>query len=298
MRIVGKPYITHEEHVRRVHAVHGNRLRVVDKYIGVTTKIRYECFKHGIFWNTPQNVVNGKAGCRRCYEETISGRCRKKHSVYILEATRVGVRVLDKYVTSHTPIRHRCAAGHTWITSPNQILSGYGCPLCDRSQYRRRPIRVGRRLVMVQGSEGTAVNILLGEGVDAKDLAFTSKEGRPTFRYWFGRRDRVYVPDLFRRSTHEVIEVKSPVTLGLYDKDLFRKVQAKAVAVVTSGYGYRLMVVHRGRNVDLGPDWYSTPLRDVVQTFKRKCHAQDLRRRRSSDSKPGRRGHASSFVLA
>lgn len=273
-----------QEHVRRVIEIHGTRLRVVDHYVDAHTKIRYECPRHGRFWAAPKNVVTRRSGCRRCYEATVGPRCRKTHAVYTAEARAVGIRVIDRYVTALTPIRHRCAKGHTWSTSPNQLLSGYGCPLCDRSQFRRRPVRVGNREVMLQGSEGVAVALMLAAGVDPDDLAFTTAEGRPTFRYRFDGRVRVYVPDAFQLSVRQVIEVKSAVTLGLYDSTLFAQVKAKARAVVAAGLSYRLMVIHRKQNIDIGSSWFRWSWRTLNTRFRRKTHAQDRRSRRKRRS--------------
>jgi len=258
--------------------VHGNRLRPVDDYAGAHTKIRYECSTHGTFLAKPANVIHRKSGCSLCYHASHVGRDRKAHTTYVSEARALGVKVLDPYETSHTPIRHQCSKGHIWETKPNQLLSGYGCPLCDRSQYKRRPIQVGDRLVMVQGSEGRAVQILLeDEEVDPSDLAFTKREGRPTFRYRFEGEWRTYVPDIFRISLDQVIEVKSAVTLGIYDEDIYAKVRAKAKSVIKAGHKFRLIVIHRGQLIDLGRGWHWKPWEDIVERFKRRARAADRR---------------------
>ncbi len=282
-----KPRFTPEEHRQQVAAVHGDRLRPVDDYAGAHTKIRYECPIHGTFSATPANVVHRKSGCSLCYHESHVGRDRKSHKTYVAEARALGVEVLDPYETSHTPIRHRCNKKHIWETKPNQLLSGYGCPLCDQSQYKRRPIQVGERLVMVQGSEGRAVQILLeDEAADPSDLAFTKREGRPTFRYRFDGRWRVYIPDVFRISLDQVIEVKSAITFGVYDRDIYAKVRAKARATIRAGHKFRLMVIHRNQLIDLGQGWHRLAWPNIVERFKRRSHAKDRRLGRNRPTKP------------
>lgn len=270
---------TPESHARQVRKVHGNSLIVVDDYVGAHTKIRYECPKHGIFLAAPYNVIHNQSGCRRCYEETIGPRSRKPHATYAKQASLLGVRVVDRYITAITPIRHQCKKGHTWSTSPNQLLSGYGCPLCDCSQYRRRPMAVGKRTVMLQGSEGVAVAILLSEGVSPADLAFTKQEGRPTFRYRFDGRTRSYIPDIFWLSERVVIEVKGVVTLGLYDSKLFDLVKAKAKAAIADGYDYRLMVIRKKESIDLGPDWTHLSWASMKSRFRRRTGGDSSSRR-------------------
>ena len=268
---------TPDEHRACVREIHGDRLRVVDDYIDAHTKIRYECPEHGVFQAQPANVVHLRSGCRRCFSATISDRCRKKHGTYVEEARASGVEVLDTYVGAHEPIRHRCSKGHVWETKPNQLLSGYGCPRCDQSQYRRRQIVVGERTVLVQGAEGKAVEILLSEGVEPSDLAFLKTEGLPTFRYRFDGSWRTYIPDFYRCSLDQVIEVKSLQTLGYYDADLYAQVRAKARAALRAGHDYRLMVIHRGRLLELGRGWHRLSWEKIVDRIRKRSRAQDRR---------------------
>lgn len=272
---------THADHILAVYKVHGKAIQVVGTYVAAHRKIEYRCDKSGhVFLAKPANVVHRRSGCRLCYNKRIGPRCRKSNEVYKLEAEALGAKTLDRYMTALTPIRHQCSNGHVWSTSPNQLLSGYGCPLCDRSQYRRRPIRVGDRTVWVQGAEGKATDLILSEGTDPDDIAFSKSEGKPTFRYLFKGRTRRYVPDFFILSKHQVVEVKSTVTLGLYDPAIFAQVKAKARSVIAGGYGLRLMIVHRGQNIDLGLNWYRLSWRAMDCKLRRIAHAQDRRARR------------------
>lgn len=277
--------ISSKEHAKDVEAVHGDRIRLVDPYVTMHIKIRYRCPEHGVFSAKPLNIIHNQSGCRRCYNATVGPRSRKSHVTYKKEARAYGVEVLETYRGAHERILHRCSAGHTWESKPNWILSGYGCPLCDRSQYRRRRIQVGNREVLVQGSEGRAADILLNaEGVKPHDLAFSKQEGLPTFRYRFDGRWRVYVPDIYRPSLHQVIEVKSGPTLGYYDPGIYRKVRAKARAVLREGYSFRLMVIHRNQLLDLGKSWHRLSWEKLIERFRRKAHAQDRRLRRKSST--------------
>jgi hypothetical protein len=270
---------THEEHVRRVAAVHGRRIKVVGRFKDSTTAVIYACRRHGKWSASPHNVERG-SGCARCYrDKRHSGVFRKPHAIYVSEAAAFGVKVLDHYKAAVTPIRHRCLArGHVFEARPNDVLSGYGCPLCDTSQWRRRPICVGDRKVLVQGSEGFVVAVLLREGVQPDDLAFSSTEGRPCFRYRYLGRDRTYVPDMFVKSSSLVVEAKSQVTFGLFDKSLYEQVRSKAAAVLTAGYPYRLIIVHRGRCFDPGPAWTVEGWR-VVRARYLKARAKADRRK-------------------
>jgi hypothetical protein len=265
---------THEEHVRRVRQQHGDKVKVVGKFVNFKTKVAYECRKHGVWDAKPGNVERG-ASCRKCYNERVSIRTRKSHETYATALSERELVALDRYVTSHTPIRHKCKLGHVWIAKPNVVLTGHGCPTCDKSQYRRYRVRVGAREVWLQGSEPAAVRLLIVEGTRADDLCFSTSEGKPVFEYRFKNKRHRYVPDVYDRSTNTVIEVKGPVTLGLYDRSIFSKVRAKAKAVV--GHNYRLVLVYRKRLVPLPDDWLTYTRASLLNAFRNTVQQMDRR---------------------
>lgn len=262
--------ITQEEHVADVQRIHGDALRVVGLYRRSDEKIDYECPTHGIFSARPGNVVGCKSGCKKCYQATIAKRCRKTNEEYLKELEPLKIVALEPYVTALTKIQHRCPQGHIWRSAPNQILSGYGCPLCDKSQYKRRPYKLGDRTVLVQGGEGRALyEVVELEGVDPNDIATTKAEGLPTFRYDYDGRRRVYIPDFFIKSKNMVVEVKSDATLGIYDQNTFTQVQAKTKSVLEARHNFRLMVIYRGRNIDIGSTWITSTWVEFVNDFRR-----------------------------
>lgn len=61
------------------------------------------------------------------------GRRRKTHEEYLnnLLLKNIDFKVLDKYVTAATSIRHQCSEGHIWSVKPEHVLySNSGCPEC------------------------------------------------------------------------------------------------------------------------------------------------------------------------
>lgn len=43
------------------------------------------------------------------------------------------IKVIDTYIDAKTKIRHQClVCDHIWLSSPNNILSGCGCPNCKK----------------------------------------------------------------------------------------------------------------------------------------------------------------------
>lgn len=263
-------------HTERVHVAHGDSIEVVGTYESANKQIMYRCLMHGVFIARPANVERGH-GCRRCYNARVSERQRKAPGVYTSEAARRGFVVLDVYAGATVPLRHRCAAEHVFSSRPSDILSGYGCTFCNRSQYRRRAITVGDRMVLVQGVEDKAVAILLAEHTAPEDIAFTTIEGKPTVRYYDGVMLRRYVPDFYIRSKNEIVEVKSPTTLGLYDAALFAINRRKARACIAAGFAFRLVLIHRGRELRLSSAWPTFSYSRFAAHLARRSHAQDRR---------------------
>jgi hypothetical protein len=41
------------------------------------------------------------------------------------------LRPVDIYISAHTKIKFECQKGHCWVTEPNTVLRGFGCPECS-----------------------------------------------------------------------------------------------------------------------------------------------------------------------
>lgn len=60
-------------------------------------------------------------------------RRKKTHEEYVIQVEKINpsVKVIDTYIDAKTPIKHCCLIdGYEWYIRPNDILSGYGCPVC------------------------------------------------------------------------------------------------------------------------------------------------------------------------
>lgn len=58
---------------------------------------------------------------------------RKSHEQFVAELEKVqpDIEVLGNYVKGREPVQCRCkVCGHIWTPMPNNLLSGYGCPVC------------------------------------------------------------------------------------------------------------------------------------------------------------------------
>ena len=55
----------------------------------------------------------------------------KDSMVEWLSHNRDNIDITGNYMGSSIPTEFRCAEGHTWVTTPNSIKNGTGCPHCS-----------------------------------------------------------------------------------------------------------------------------------------------------------------------
>lgn len=98
----------------------------LDTYAGANIPIRHKCAKGHVTKIRPSNILQG-GGCSVC-----GNRSPISTNDY---RSKIAFDVLDEYVTSSTPITHRCSKGHTWKAAPSNVLRGSGCPSCSNSGF-------------------------------------------------------------------------------------------------------------------------------------------------------------------
>ena len=42
-----------------------------------------------------------------------------------------GIELIGEYINSRIPVLFRCANNHTWMTRPDDVFRGHGCPICS-----------------------------------------------------------------------------------------------------------------------------------------------------------------------
>jgi hypothetical protein len=118
-----RPKKTHNQYVAEVNDL-GNGFTVVGKYQGAKTPIAHRCAK-GHEWDAqPTNILCGM-GCPHCVGRIVS------HDDYVESVKAHGFFVVDKYQGARVAIKHRCAEGHEWDATPDNIKRGRGCPHCS-----------------------------------------------------------------------------------------------------------------------------------------------------------------------
>lgn len=121
----------HEEYVREVNGINPD-VEVIGQYVNNFTKILHRCKIDGYEWiTTPHSILSGNR-CPRCINK--ERYTQEEYSEKVKELHR-NIEVVERYVNSHTKILHRCKIdGCEWHASPNNILNGTGCPLCNSSK--------------------------------------------------------------------------------------------------------------------------------------------------------------------
>lgn len=118
-----KTTIMYEEELYYVNL----NLEVLEPYINAVTPILHRCKIDGYEWKAiPNNVLRG-AGCPRC-----ANVLRKATDEYKkeLEIINPDIVVIGEYINAKTPIEHYCKAHNEfWITPPESVLHGHGCPI-------------------------------------------------------------------------------------------------------------------------------------------------------------------------
>lgn len=122
------------DYISDVDKVNPN-IDVVGDYVNAHTPILHRCKIDGYEWFAkPNNILSGK-GCPKC-----AGSITKTHDEYVNSVAVVNpdIEVVEPYVNSCTPIKHRCKIdGYVWYAAPYNILMGKGCPQCNESSDER-----------------------------------------------------------------------------------------------------------------------------------------------------------------
>lgn len=122
----------------RIHNNFYDYSRVV--YVNAKTKVEIVCPKHGSFFKSPDNHINGTyQGCQMCSHEKKHDTTRLQ-SDFIRKAEAVFSGLYDysqvKYVTAKTKVEIVCPEHGSFFQTPdNHIITKYGCPECARKNY-------------------------------------------------------------------------------------------------------------------------------------------------------------------
>lgn len=107
------------------------------KYSGNRTKIEHYCLKHKVAWDvSPFNFLQHPNGCRECQKEVLNrfiDTRRKSDEQFKNEVVALGTGIvpMGEYIGNRDSMPFMCNLGHVWISTPHDVLEGYGCPYCS-----------------------------------------------------------------------------------------------------------------------------------------------------------------------
>lgn len=107
------------------------------EYSNSRSKVCIICSKHGEFWQTANNHLNGQ-GCKECGYISMKEKQRTNITEFIKNATLIHNNKYNyskvNYINMTTKITIVCKHHGEFSQLPNDHLQGYGCPKCKSSK--------------------------------------------------------------------------------------------------------------------------------------------------------------------
>lgn len=132
--------ITNDEFLTRMKEMHP-LIVPLDNYVNNSTKISLYCTECTNVWKAkPSHLFDGH-GCPVCGAIKNGLGRTKKHDDFVdeMKSLNANIQIIGKYTNSQTHIKCKCLiCGETWDSKPNNLLNGYGCPICATSKGEQR----------------------------------------------------------------------------------------------------------------------------------------------------------------
>lgn len=142
---VSKISLTSEEFIKKATEVHSDKYDYSEiAYVNSHTKVKIKCFKHGVFYQTPNNHLAGK-DCLKCRYENSGLLQRKTNAQFITQANKVHNNFYNytktNYITSNKKVCIMCPIHGEFWQSPNSHLNGKGCSICGHSSKLEKEVK-------------------------------------------------------------------------------------------------------------------------------------------------------------
>lgn len=103
-------------------------------YINAKTSVEIICKKHGLFHTNPSNHLNGKFGCKKCYNESITDTIDD----FINKSKLVHGNIYDyslvEFKNCNTKVYIICGKHGVFSQLPSSHLAGHGCSSCGNDR--------------------------------------------------------------------------------------------------------------------------------------------------------------------
>ena len=128
-----------EQFVEEMKLLHPEYDYTKTLYSDGATQVTVTCPIHGDFQNTPYRLLYGH-GCQKCGIKLRSDKLRKSPEQFKKEVAQIFPKYgLDKihYINSYTKVIITCPKHGDFLSKPNSLLEGMGCPICNESKGER-----------------------------------------------------------------------------------------------------------------------------------------------------------------
>ena len=134
--------LTLEEFIKKSRDVHGNKYDYSKvEYVNAKTKVCIICPEHGEFWQLPYIHLQGH-GCPKCKIQMFSKKYRLTLKEFIKKANKCHNNFYNYskvvYKNAKEKICIICPKHGEFWQSPNNHLSGDGCPECNKSKLENK----------------------------------------------------------------------------------------------------------------------------------------------------------------
>ena len=130
---------TNEEFIKQL-AEKNQGVQPMEEYVNSVTPIRCQCICGNIWSVTPGHLLSGQK-CRKCQpsrtrRSNVPRKGKKKSNEQFLKELKIAnpsVEALEEYSGANIKILFRCRdCGHEWRSLPKSMLTGQGCPSCNK----------------------------------------------------------------------------------------------------------------------------------------------------------------------
>lgn len=132
---------THDEFVKKSNKIHENKYDYsLCSFVGVKTKVKILCSKHGLFEQRSQHHLAGH-GCRKCSRELIAESSRLTLNDFLKKSKNIHGNTYDYSLVNYKKIDSNnygvdivCKIHGKFNQLIKHHLSGSGCPNCKESK--------------------------------------------------------------------------------------------------------------------------------------------------------------------
>ena len=127
--------------IEKAHEVHGNKYDYSKvNYKTINDKVCIICPEHGEFWQTPNNHINQKQGCQKCYNEKRKGKYKITTNEFIEKAKEIHGNKYDYSKTVYRGMKKKlliiCPEHGEFEQVAYDHLRGFKCSKCKHNENR------------------------------------------------------------------------------------------------------------------------------------------------------------------